>query len=168
MGRTSQHRPALIDWSAPKSVLKALCSEPLAGLVSLVKLCRSEYFLELVDHTTKAALGNNFHPAIALLGLFAGTAQGQGLKAWYEARAALSVQEADGKLIVRPRKGAIPRVVALAEYFPEAVAAQRKRDADEHMAHVERQSGLVVVEDSLDLMDTKRRLPGSFGSGKRR
>lgn len=143
----------------------------IRGLIDAEKLVRSAVFAEIVDTgVAHAASHGDLHYLNKLISLLQGTRHQSSLIEWLSTRLSVSVYVKDG--VTALRKGTSPAGLAkpLEAAFPSAVGARRR--AQEEAALQAKLNNpklrVVVVRDDVDMLDSRARLPGSYGSGKRR
>lgn len=156
-----------------RKALSFLSHEYIRPIIDTDKLVRSEIFAEMVDlAVAHARLHGNFEDMNRLLDVLSPGKHERALLNWFCSTAGAKVSVKNG----RPHlsKSELPPTwqQPLATVFPSAVAAQQKAvAAAKHQAKLANPHTRVieVLPDAyVDMLDSPARLPGSYGSGKRR
>jgi hypothetical protein len=156
-----------------RKVLAAMTLADVRSLIDADRLVRSAVFAEIVDAgVAHASDHGDFHYLNQLLSLLQGTKHQSALVEWLSTRLSVSVHVRGGFTALRKGTNAAGTVPPLEAKFPSTVAA-RKRGQDEALLQAKLNDPRlrVVVASSkgyVDMLDSRARLPGSFGSGKRR
>lgn len=144
-------------------------SHPLVSpFIDADKLAKSEIFAEIVDMATEHALCvGDFNYMNLLLGLVSPSKHEKPLLDWFCARAgaAVSVRAGHARLVKSPT--AQRTSTPLSQVFPSAVAAQRAARAEAKASDPRLRVIEVPEKPYVDMLDSRARLPGSFGSRKR-
>lgn len=156
-----------------RRTLGALSRQEVVPLIDKNKLVKSSTFAEVaqmaVDHSL--ALGDN-GPVNLLLELVRNTKFESLLVTWLCQGAGLKVVDRKGKKYLVKSAEAVKSKISFAKFFPSAAeandAAYRARELKRKLSNPKLRVEVISHKDGVDMLDSKARLPGSFGSGKRR
>jgi hypothetical protein len=156
-----------------KRTLSALSRPEVAALIDKNKLTRSSIFAEISGMALDLSITTGDNGPINLaLELVRDTKFEELLAAWFCQNAGLEVAERGGKKKLIKSADAIKINVSFAKYFPSSAEA---RDVYLRASGLKRKSSnpnlrieIRAHKSDVDMLDSKARLPGSFGAGKRR
>jgi hypothetical protein len=156
-----------------KRTLSALSRPDVAPFLDTNKLVKSSAFAEIaqmaVDHSLR--VGDN-GPINSTLNLVRNTKFENSLATWFCQSAGLKEVEKKGKKQLVKGTDASMSSISFAKFFPAAVeardAAYRARVLERKLSNPSLRVELKSHKSDVDMLDSKARLPGSFGSGKRR